>query len=155
MNSYIPGIGYQIFGNVISLILGLMPFVFRLSQAKDLEQLAAHSATELCMTAFGSNGDILVLSMVIISFVVRVSLVWIFFFLLCVAERTYKQVRTAIQEASSKAKQGLMFAVFWLCGYFKLVFFSALWFIDQWWQIFQWAYSLGDDSVAMGWSLCS
>ncbi|NXJ38958.1 PHTF2 factor, partial [Ciconia maguari] len=91
VNSYIPGIGYQIFGNVIALILGLMPFVFRLSQAKDLEQLATHSATELCMTAFGSNGDILVLSMVIISFVVRVSLVWIFFFLLCVAERTYKQ----------------------------------------------------------------
>ncbi|XP_009461181.1 PREDICTED: putative homeodomain transcription factor 2 [Nipponia nippon] len=91
VNSYIPGIGYQIFGNVISLILGLMPFVFRLSQAKDLEQLATHSATELCITAFGSNGDILVLSMVIISFVVRVSLVWIFFFLLCVAERTYKQ----------------------------------------------------------------
>ncbi|XP_068256515.1 protein PHTF2 isoform X3 [Nyctibius grandis] len=91
VNSYIPGIGYQIFGNVISLILGLMPFVFRLSQAKDLEQLATHSATELCVTAFGSNGDILVLSMVIISFVVRVSLVWIFFFLLCVAERTYKQ----------------------------------------------------------------
>ncbi|XP_056372259.1 protein PHTF2 isoform X2 [Oenanthe melanoleuca] len=91
VNSYIPGIGYQIFGNVISLILGLMPFVFRLSQAKDLEQLAAHSATELCMTAFGSDGDVLVLSMVFISFVVRVSLVWIFFFLLCVAERTYKQ----------------------------------------------------------------
>ncbi|XP_005039246.1 PREDICTED: putative homeodomain transcription factor 2 isoform X2 [Ficedula albicollis] len=91
VNSYIPGIGYQIFGNAISLILGLMPFVFRLSQAKDLEQLAAHSATELCMTAFGSDGDVLVLSMVIISFVVRVSLVWIFFFLLCVAERTYKQ----------------------------------------------------------------
>ncbi|KAF2981364.1 hypothetical protein EK904_002916 [Melospiza melodia maxima] len=93
VNSHIPGIGYQIFGNVISLILGLMPFVFRLFQAKDLEQLAAHSATELCMTAFGSDGDLLVLSMVIISFVVRVSLVWIFFFLLCVAERTYKQRR--------------------------------------------------------------
>ncbi|KAM6302097.1 protein PHTF2 isoform 5-T5 [Podargus strigoides] len=91
VNNYIPGIGYQIFGNVISLVLGLMPFVFRLSQAKDLEQLATHSATELYVTAFGSNGDILVLSMVIISFVVRVSLVWIFFFLLCVAERTYKQ----------------------------------------------------------------
>lgn len=89
-----------------------MPFVFRLSQAKDLEQLAAHSATELCMTAFGSDGDVLVLSMVIISFVVRVSLVWIFFFLLCVAERTYKQVWTAHQESSFKANQGLMFAFF-------------------------------------------
>ncbi|XP_043353586.1 protein PHTF2 isoform X6 [Dermochelys coriacea] len=91
VNSHMPGIGYQIFGNVISLILGLTPFIFRLSQAKDLEQLATHSATELYIIAFGSNGDLLILSMVIISFVVRVSLVWIFFFLLCVAERTYKQ----------------------------------------------------------------
>ncbi|XP_074873335.1 protein PHTF2 isoform X4 [Carettochelys insculpta] len=91
VNSYIPGIGYQIFGNVISLILGLTPFIFRLSQTKDLEQLATHSATELYIIAFGSNGDMLIISMVIISFIVRVSLVWIFFFLLCVAERTYKQ----------------------------------------------------------------
>uniref|UniRef100_A0A8C0HIG3 Putative homeodomain transcription factor 2 n=1 Tax=Chelonoidis abingdonii TaxID=106734 RepID=A0A8C0HIG3_CHEAB len=91
VNSNMPGIGYQIFGNIISLILGLTPFIFRLSQAKDLEQLVTHSATELYIIAFGSNGDVLVLSMVIISFVVRVSLVWIFFFLLCVAERTYKQ----------------------------------------------------------------
>ncbi|KAM6152570.1 protein PHTF2 isoform 3-T3 [Erethizon dorsatum] len=93
VNSHIPGIGYQIFGNAISLILGLTPFVFRLSQATDLEQLTAHSASELYVIAFGSNEDVMVLSMVIISFVVRVSLVWIFFFLLCVAERTYKQRR--------------------------------------------------------------
>ncbi|XP_023580803.1 protein PHTF2 [Trichechus manatus latirostris] len=91
VNSHIPGIGYQIFGNAISLILGLTPFVFRLSQATDLEQLTAHSASELYVIAFGSNEDVIVFSMVIISFVVRVSLVWIFFFLLCVAERTYKQ----------------------------------------------------------------
>ncbi|XP_066489196.1 protein PHTF2 isoform X2 [Tiliqua scincoides] len=91
VNSYIPGIGYQIFGNIVSLILGLTPFVFRLSQSKDLEHLATHSATELYTIAFGSNGDIMVLSMVIICLIVRVSLVWIFFFLLCVAERTYKQ----------------------------------------------------------------
>ncbi|XP_073920995.1 protein PHTF2 isoform X2 [Castor canadensis] len=91
VNSHIPGIGYQIFGNAISVILGLTPFVFRLSQATDLEQLTAHSASELYVIAFGSNEDLMVLSMVIISFVVRVSLVWIFFFLLCVAERTYKQ----------------------------------------------------------------
>ncbi|XP_042324735.1 protein PHTF2 isoform X1 [Sceloporus undulatus] len=91
VNSYVPGIGYQIFGNVVSIILGLTPFVFRLSQAKDLEHLATHSATELYTIAFGSNGDIMVLSMVIVCFIVRASLVWIFFFLLCVAERTYKQ----------------------------------------------------------------
>ncbi|GAB1289424.1 Protein PHTF2 [Apodemus speciosus] len=93
VNSHVPGIGYQIFGNVISLILGLTPFVFRLSQATDLEQLTAHSASELYVIAFGSPEDSMVLSMVLISFVVRVSLVWIFFFLLCVAERTYKQRR--------------------------------------------------------------
>nr|XP_034982607.1 putative homeodomain transcription factor 2 isoform X3 [Zootoca vivipara] len=91
VNSYVPGIGYQIFGNVVSLILGLTPFVFRISQAKDLEHLTTHSAAELYTIAFGSNGDVMVLSMVIVCFIVRVSLVWIFFFLLCVAERTYKQ----------------------------------------------------------------
>ncbi|XP_034274974.1 protein PHTF2 isoform X2 [Pantherophis guttatus] len=91
VNNYVPGIGYQIFGNVVSLILGLTPFVFRLSQEKDLEHLATHTATELYAIAFGSDGNIMVISMVIVCFVVRVSLVWIFFFLLCVAERTYKQ----------------------------------------------------------------
>uniref|UniRef100_A0A8C5S1N4 Putative homeodomain transcription factor 2 n=1 Tax=Laticauda laticaudata TaxID=8630 RepID=A0A8C5S1N4_LATLA len=91
VNSYVPGIGYQVFGNVVSLILGLTPFVFRLSQEKDLEHLATHTATELYAIAFGSNGNIMVIAMVTVCFVVRVSLVWIFFFLLCVAERTYKQ----------------------------------------------------------------
>ncbi|XP_075064825.1 protein PHTF2 isoform X2 [Mixophyes fleayi] len=91
VNSYNPGIGYQIFGNFISLILGLTPFAFRLSESRDLEQLATLSASEIYSVAFGSSTDIMVISMVVISFVVRVSLVWIFFFLLCVAERTYKQ----------------------------------------------------------------
>uniref|UniRef100_A0A8C5WFP6 Putative homeodomain transcription factor 2 n=1 Tax=Leptobrachium leishanense TaxID=445787 RepID=A0A8C5WFP6_9ANUR len=91
VNSYNPGIGYQIFGNVISLILGLTPFAFRLSESRDLEQLATLSASEIYSIAFGSSTDIMVVSMVVVSFLVRVSLVWIFFFLLCVAERTYKQ----------------------------------------------------------------
>ncbi|KAM8974601.1 protein PHTF2 isoform 3-T3 [Pelodytes ibericus] len=91
VNSYTPGIGYQIFGNFISLILGLTPFAFRLSESRDLDQLATVSFSELSSIAFGSSTDPMVVSMVLISFVVRVSLVWIFFFLLCVAERTYKQ----------------------------------------------------------------
>ncbi|CAH2275709.1 homeodomain transcription factor 2 isoform X3 [Pelobates cultripes] len=91
VNSYTPGIGYQIFGNFISLILGLTPFAFRLSESRDLEQLATLTASEISCIAFGSSTDIMVVSMVVISFLVRVSLVWIFFFLLCVAERTYKQ----------------------------------------------------------------
>ncbi|XP_069484141.1 protein PHTF2 isoform X2 [Ambystoma mexicanum] len=91
VNSYTPGIGYQIFGNVITFILGLTPFAFRLSESKDLDQLATLPAGELYFIALGSSSDSLVISMVVISFVVRISLVWIFFFLLCVAERTYKQ----------------------------------------------------------------
>ncbi|KAG9489969.1 protein PHTF2 isoform X1 [Eleutherodactylus coqui] len=91
VNSYTPGIGYQMFGNFISFILGLTPFAFRLSESRDLEQLATLSASEIYSIAFGSSTDTIVIAMVVISFVVRVSLIWIFFFLLCVAERTYKQ----------------------------------------------------------------
>lgn len=40
----------------------------------------------------GSGSDVLVISMVTLSFLVRVCLIWLFFFLLSVAERTYKQV---------------------------------------------------------------
>ncbi|XP_035282414.1 putative homeodomain transcription factor 2 isoform X3 [Anguilla anguilla] len=91
VNLYTPGIGYQIFGKMVSVVLGLTPFAYRLSQYKDLEQLATLSARELVSVAFGSSGDAMVITMVTISFVVRVCLIWLFFFLLSVAERTYKQ----------------------------------------------------------------
>ncbi|XP_048012133.1 putative homeodomain transcription factor 2 isoform X1 [Megalobrama amblycephala] len=90
VNLYTPGIGYQIFGYLVSVTLGLTPFAFRLFQYKDLEQLASLSAGEILSIAIGST-DILVIGMVSVSFVVRVCLIWLFFFLLSVAERTYKQ----------------------------------------------------------------
>lgn len=40
-----------------------------------------------------SGSEALVITMVTLSFLVRVCLIWLFFFLLSVAERTYKQVR--------------------------------------------------------------
>ncbi|XP_039616975.1 protein PHTF2-like isoform X2 [Polypterus senegalus] len=91
VNVYTPGIGYQIFGNVVSLILGLTPFAYRLSQYTDLEQLTSLSALELLNVAFGSNSESTVILMVLTSFVVRICVIWLFFFLLSVAERTYKQ----------------------------------------------------------------
>ncbi|XP_066579692.1 protein PHTF2 isoform X2 [Amia ocellicauda] len=91
VNLYTPGIGYQIFGNLVTTTLALMPFAYRLSQYKDLEQLVTLSAGELVAVAFGSSSDVTVISMVTISFVVRACLIWLFFFLLSVAERTYKQ----------------------------------------------------------------
>lgn len=44
----------------------------------------------------GTGSDALVLTMVTLSFLVRVCLIWLFFFLLSVAERTYKQVRGCV-----------------------------------------------------------
>ncbi|KAJ3612491.1 hypothetical protein NHX12_020766 [Muraenolepis orangiensis] len=93
VNLYPPGIGYQVFGNLVAVTLGLTPFAYRLSQHRDLDQLTGLSANELLSVAVGgdSGADPMVIAMVTLSFLVRVSLIWLFFFLLSVAERTYKQ----------------------------------------------------------------
>ncbi|XP_026182508.1 putative homeodomain transcription factor 2 isoform X2 [Mastacembelus armatus] len=93
VNQYTPGIGYQVFGNLVSVALGLTPFAYRLVQYRDLDQLTTLSANELLSVALGggSESDALVITMVTLSFLVRVCLIWLFFFLLSVAERTYKQ----------------------------------------------------------------
>ncbi|XP_077399974.1 protein PHTF2 isoform X2 [Vanacampus margaritifer] len=93
VNLYPPGIGYQVFGNLVSVTLGLTPFAYRLAQHRDLDQLTTLSANELLSVALGggTGSDTLVVTMVTVSFMVRVCLIWLFFFLLSVAERTYKQ----------------------------------------------------------------
>ncbi|XP_061107483.1 protein PHTF2-like isoform X3 [Conger conger] len=91
VNLYTPGIGYQIFGNLVSVVLGLTPLAYRLSQYRDLDQLTTLSGRELVSVAFGSSSDVMVITMVTVSLVVRGCLTWLFFFLLSVAERTYKQ----------------------------------------------------------------
>ncbi|KAI4889146.1 hypothetical protein NFI96_019861, partial [Prochilodus magdalenae] len=91
VNLYTPGIGYQIFGNLVAVTLGFTPFAYRLFQYKDMDQLASLSASEMISIASGSSSNIMVIAMVTVSFVVRVCLIWLFFFLLSVAERTYKQ----------------------------------------------------------------
>lgn len=92
VNLYTPGIGYQVFGNLVAVTLGLTPFAYRLFQNKEVEQPSSLSAREMVSVAFGSSSDVMVIAMVSVSFVVRVCLIWLFFFLLSVAERTYKQV---------------------------------------------------------------
>uniref|UniRef100_A0A8C6V0Z3 Putative homeodomain transcription factor 2 n=1 Tax=Neogobius melanostomus TaxID=47308 RepID=A0A8C6V0Z3_9GOBI len=93
VNMHTPGIGYQVFGNLVSTTLGLTPFAYRLVQYKDLDQLTSLSGSEFLSVAFGvgSGSDALIVTMVTLSFLVRVCLIWLFFFLLSVAERTYKQ----------------------------------------------------------------
>ncbi|XP_054595658.2 protein PHTF2 isoform X2 [Nothobranchius furzeri] len=93
VNLYTPGIGYQVFGNLVSVALGLTPFIYRLAQHRDLDQLTTLSANEMLSVALGGGcgSDFLVITMVTLSFLVRACLIWLFFFLLSVAERTYKQ----------------------------------------------------------------
>ncbi|XP_074554610.1 protein PHTF2 isoform X2 [Halichoeres trimaculatus] len=93
VNLYTPGIGYQVFGNLVSVTLGLTPFAYRLTQYRDVDQLTTLSASEMLSVALGggSGSEVLVITMVTLSFLVRVCLIWLFFFLLSVAERTYKQ----------------------------------------------------------------
>lgn len=66
----------------------------RLAQYRDIDQLTTLSANELLSVALGggSGSDALIFTMVTLSFLVRFCLIWLFFFLLSVAERTYKQV---------------------------------------------------------------
>ncbi|XP_072309864.1 protein PHTF2-like isoform X2 [Eucyclogobius newberryi] len=93
VNLYTPGIGYQVFGNLVSVTLGLTPFAYRLVQSRDVDQLPSLSGGEFLAAAFGvgSGSDARIVTMVTLSFLVRVCLIWLFFFLLSVAERTYKQ----------------------------------------------------------------
>ncbi|XP_061524133.1 protein PHTF2-like isoform X2 [Phycodurus eques] len=104
VNLYTPGIGYQVLGNLVSVTLGLTPLAYRLAQRRDSEQPTAPSANELLSAALGggSGSEALVVAMVTVSFTVRVCLTWLFFFLLSVAERTYKQVRTRSRRRVSR-----------------------------------------------------
>lgn len=68
----------------------MTPLAFRLFQHKDEDLLSSLPAGEILSIAIGST-DPLVIGMVCVSLLVRVCLVWLFFFLLSVAERTYKQ----------------------------------------------------------------
>ncbi|XP_072336284.1 putative homeodomain transcription factor 1 isoform X2 [Scyliorhinus torazame] len=83
--------GYRILGYLVTTVLTLLPFVFRLFQQKELEQLATYSITELLTVACGAKPDGLLIALVLINVLERFCLMWMVFFILCVAEKTYKQ----------------------------------------------------------------
>ncbi|XP_043572281.1 putative homeodomain transcription factor 1 isoform X2 [Chiloscyllium plagiosum] len=83
--------GYRILGYLVTTILTLLPFAFRLFQHKDVEQLASSSVSEFLTVACGTSPDGLLLSLVLINVMERFCLTWMVFFILCVAEKTYKQ----------------------------------------------------------------
>ncbi|KAM6237275.1 protein PHTF1 isoform 2-T2 [Porphyrio hochstetteri] len=91
VNAYQQGVGYQMLGNIITIGLAFLPFLYRLFRADNLEQLCSVPLKELLHIFCGAPASLPVLVLSAISFLERLCLTWMFFFMMCVAERTYKQ----------------------------------------------------------------
>ncbi|XP_067361966.1 putative homeodomain transcription factor 1 isoform X1 [Channa argus] len=84
------GMGYLVLGGLMTATLALLPFAFSLAQHLDMSSLSTLSLKELIKMAVGPP-DTLAYTFFFITTVQRVCLTGLFFFMMCVAERTYKQ----------------------------------------------------------------
>ncbi|XP_077386344.1 putative homeodomain transcription factor 1 isoform X2 [Festucalex cinctus] len=84
------GVGYLVFGGLVTATLALLPFAFRLAQRLDVSSLSSPSAAELLEIAF-SPASVHAYAFFFVTTVLRLCLTGLFFFMMCVAERTYKQ----------------------------------------------------------------
>ncbi|XP_049566165.1 protein PHTF1 isoform X3 [Orcinus orca] len=91
VNAYQQGVGYQMLGNVVTIGLAFFPFLHRLFREKSLDQLKSISAEEILTLFCGAPPVAPIIILSIINFFERLCLTWMFFFMMCVAERTYKQ----------------------------------------------------------------
>ncbi|XP_075706844.1 protein PHTF1 isoform X2 [Rhinoderma darwinii] len=91
VSSYEHGVGYQMLGNVVTLTLVAFPFFFHLCHERDMEQIFSLSSKEYLAIFCGGPPTPLLFILSFINLVLRICLTWMFFFLMCVAERTYKQ----------------------------------------------------------------
>ncbi|XP_050183026.1 protein PHTF1-like isoform X4 [Myiozetetes cayanensis] len=91
VNAYQQGVGYQMLGNIITIGLAFLPFLYRLFRMDNLEQLCSISLKELLYIFCGAPASAPVIVLSAINFLERLCLTWMFFFMMCVAERTYKQ----------------------------------------------------------------
>ncbi|XP_019369637.1 PREDICTED: putative homeodomain transcription factor 1 isoform X2 [Gavialis gangeticus] len=91
VNAYQQGVGYQMLGNTITIGLAFLPFLYRLFHTKNLEQLWSISVKDLLHVFCGAPTITPVIILAVINFLERLCLTWMFFFMMCVAERTYKQ----------------------------------------------------------------
>ncbi|XP_050840926.1 protein PHTF1 isoform X5 [Serinus canaria] len=91
VNAHQQGVGYQMLGNIITIGLAFLPFLYRLFRTDNLEQLCSISLMELLHIFCGAPISAPVLILSAINFLERLCLTWMFFFMMCVAERTYKQ----------------------------------------------------------------
>uniref|UniRef100_A0A3P9HEL9 Putative homeodomain transcription factor 1 n=1 Tax=Oryzias latipes TaxID=8090 RepID=A0A3P9HEL9_ORYLA len=84
------GLGYLVLGGFMTATLALLPFAFRLAQRLDVSSLGSYSLRQLLEIAVGAN-DAQACAFFFITTVQRVCFTGLFFFMMCVAERTYKQ----------------------------------------------------------------
>uniref|UniRef100_A0A3B3VGL1 Putative homeodomain transcription factor 1 n=1 Tax=Poecilia latipinna TaxID=48699 RepID=A0A3B3VGL1_9TELE len=84
------GMGYLVLGGLMTATLALLPFAFRLAQRLDMSGLSSLSLKQLVEIALGMWDD-RAYAFFFITTVLRVCLIGLFFFMMCVAERTYKQ----------------------------------------------------------------
>lgn len=91
VRSYEHGVGYQMLGNAVTVAVAVFPFLFHLCHQRDMEQIFSMTGKELLAVFCGASPTPLLLILSTINLVLRICLSWMFFFLMCVAERTYKQ----------------------------------------------------------------
>uniref|UniRef100_A0AAX7TS13 PHTF1/2 N-terminal domain-containing protein n=1 Tax=Astatotilapia calliptera TaxID=8154 RepID=A0AAX7TS13_ASTCA len=84
------GMGYLVLGGLITVTLALLPFAFRLAQRLDMPGLSSLPLSELIEIAVGPLNT-QAHAFFFITTVQRICLTGLFFFMMCVAERTYKQ----------------------------------------------------------------
>ncbi|XP_074044570.1 protein PHTF1 isoform X4 [Macrotis lagotis] len=91
VNAYQQGVGYQMLGNIVTVVLAFFPFLHRLFHENNLDQIRSISAERLLTLFCGAPPSPSVFILAMINFLERLCLTWMFFFMMCVAERTYKQ----------------------------------------------------------------
>ncbi|XP_069005500.1 putative homeodomain transcription factor 1 [Embiotoca jacksoni] len=84
------GMGYLVLGGLMTATLALLPFVFRLARRLDMSSIGLQSLTQMVEMAVEPR-DAQAYAFFLITTVQRVCLTGLFFFMMCVAERTYKQ----------------------------------------------------------------
>ncbi|XP_062842927.1 putative homeodomain transcription factor 1 isoform X2 [Trichomycterus rosablanca] len=84
------GMGYLVLGCLVTATLALLPFCYRIAQHLDTTQLGSITLQDLVIMAIGKPSTCSI-TFFLISTIERVFLTGLFFFMMCVAERTYKQ----------------------------------------------------------------
>ncbi|XP_008319136.1 putative homeodomain transcription factor 1 isoform X2 [Cynoglossus semilaevis] len=84
------GVGYLMLSGLMTATLALLPFTFRFAQHVDMSSLSSLTLMEVVKMVVGPP-DVQTYVFFFITAVLRVCLTGLFFFMMCVAERTYKQ----------------------------------------------------------------